>query len=1053
MISLLTNILIPSGRPKRLPLVIIVTISIATFTLLISMLSRTHSGIITISEPDVYTRERLVNDRFREEYWLRKKLDEVDDIARIGSFSATVGLNRNTDTTSVRSLLSLRGPNPSPGARPTPPAERSTEPNSQKPSIIEQFRDIMQYRNEIRSELIVTQLDDRHDIGGHTLIRLDFDASLIPGPSTTSTALILARLKRIPAGTMKNLGITTKIYDEWTAHLQATFDATSNALNGLIYTPDLTSRPTSRKLFDNFTLFLQRDNVRRLKLLPPMQNEYASIIYAQCQNELTDGGTQSTISLDNCIAERLSEQYYKLHQKVSDTVELRLFYDSMMKTLELPIEIAGGGNSGSTSVTPSPPAGTTAAEASTNAQTTAANDRPPKEAPNVPPPKGPSHVRLTEDMRNELSIDLQKENNRDLRAIFQAGQTLCEPTGRFRYPLLASVDSVIDDYRYISFYLPCPNIVPEHLRRLQRLVAFSSLMTNGNGRDDRSNTIVAMISLMHGRTLDQITDSFFSVDGGLDIIMSRSARPKYMLEKQAANLQGYPEQQLEIVRRTFASPLDTYAYDRAIVRFLEARVSSNDPEIALRTKTGASLSQFVESEVEGCETGRCRLKFKKVLPCGEILLTSQLLRGNLDHKAGERRDISIYSVSPKQQVDQYAIDRATKQTFDLGARIDAGLSGLETGEATADLLRDISNIDQSLQRHPIIVGFGEVGFRSAAEEQAAAEQIGPDGKPPSAATSANDAVPDCGERDTKRFKDSNAVTGTTIGWALRAPLDPRQLSSKQHTAIQRTLTATVSVPAWWPALEVELGSCWLDEDLDDMDSKLARQDVFAFCKELNLSYLDRISKFLPLTRPKDEAGRLNKMILELPTSIRSTSEISRTIGIEVIREPYIKESSRDTPKLEIGRPGELLLEGGRLWRSTVVTLGDYQRADEIIVIPSMDGVIARFNCIYPPPDENFRLINVLRMPGVLAIPSSNQDKILQNPSLNVQSDKNTATQQGQSTSKQSVVVWTSEGKTDPIFVDLLPFKTFATSGAGDTEKLAQIPCWINPGYSESESKQ
>jgi hypothetical protein len=57
--------------------------------------------------------------------------------------------------------------------------------------------------------------------------------------------------------------------------------------------------------------------------------------------------------------------------------------------------------------------------------------------------------------------------------------------------------------------------------------------------------------------------------------------------------------------------------------------------------------------------------------------------------------------------------------------------------------------------------------------------------------------------------------------------------------------------------------------------------------------------------------------------------------------------------LQVGEPADLILTGGRLWRSTEVTLGA-QTANEIVVLPNMEGIIAKFKCIKPQQPLNSR---------------------------------------------------------------------------------------------------
>ena len=50
----------------------------------------------------------------------------------------------------------------------------------------------------------------------------------------------------------------------------------------------------------------------------------------------------------------------------------------------------------------------------------------------------------------------------------------------------------------------------------------------------------------------------------------------------------------------------------------------------------------------------------------------------------------------------------------------------------------------------------------------------------------------------------------------------------------------------------------------------------------------------------------------------------------------------------VGKKADIVIEGGRLWRSTLVTLGT-QSADEIFVLPHMEGIVATFDCVRRPP--------------------------------------------------------------------------------------------------------
>jgi hypothetical protein len=88
--------------------------------------------------------------------------------------------------------------------------------------------------------------------------------------------------------------------------------------------------------------------------------------------------------------------------------------------------------------------------------------------------------------------------------------------------------------------------------------------------------------------------------------------------------------------------------------------------------------------------------------------------------------------------------------------------------------------------------------------------------------------------------------------------------------------------------------------------------------------------------------------IQVPGSVKNIKEKLR---YEVRKEPHVDLGAtklHGTQFLEMGRSARIILEGGRLWRSTVVTMGQ-QQAEKIEVLPDMRGIIAEFKCVKPPP--------------------------------------------------------------------------------------------------------
>lgn len=145
----------------------------------------TTLGSIWVDSPEIYTRERLVNDRFIQDAWLNRQLEKKDirDALQISedNVSARVG----TAASSV------------PGR--TAAASQAEGSGTPVESSLDRLRAEVDFREFIRNMAVENQLDDRHDLHGHSLYRFKFDASILPGNNTQATALIQIRLVGSPA--------------------------------------------------------------------------------------------------------------------------------------------------------------------------------------------------------------------------------------------------------------------------------------------------------------------------------------------------------------------------------------------------------------------------------------------------------------------------------------------------------------------------------------------------------------------------------------------------------------------------------------------------------------------------------------------------------------------------------------------------------------------------------------------------------------------------------------------------------------------------------------
>lgn len=132
-------------------------------------------GTIHVDQPEIYTRERLVNDRFEQDDWLRSRLAKTNELTF--DANARVRSERSRQVTSETTLGSTATPPTGSPALPTSVPDAPVRPASDP---IDDFADRVAYREEVRGEIIENQLDDTHDIAGNTLYHLKFDAAVIP---------------------------------------------------------------------------------------------------------------------------------------------------------------------------------------------------------------------------------------------------------------------------------------------------------------------------------------------------------------------------------------------------------------------------------------------------------------------------------------------------------------------------------------------------------------------------------------------------------------------------------------------------------------------------------------------------------------------------------------------------------------------------------------------------------------------------------------------------------------------------------------------------------
>lgn len=146
----------------------------------------TTQGRIYVDSPEVYTRERLVNDRYDQDYWLRTQLNQLDEqkiqlISRLSRTEISAAIktteNEQTNQEAVR------------------PANSNRQDGLKQLTFKQEFHIIAGIRDMIRQQILENMLDDRHDLTGNSVYGLKFDTTVIPGSNTRQRAFVHVKVK------------------------------------------------------------------------------------------------------------------------------------------------------------------------------------------------------------------------------------------------------------------------------------------------------------------------------------------------------------------------------------------------------------------------------------------------------------------------------------------------------------------------------------------------------------------------------------------------------------------------------------------------------------------------------------------------------------------------------------------------------------------------------------------------------------------------------------------------------------------------------------------
>ncbi len=134
-------------------------------------------GLIFVDSPEVYTRERLINERSSEEVWLNRKLEEADSPEALAGITRLI--EKRIELGAGAEIKDGDKPLDAPAAKP-----------GDYLSFDQKVRLQSANRDFILQKIVENRLDDRHDLAGNSLYILKFDTTVVANDHSNRRALV-----------------------------------------------------------------------------------------------------------------------------------------------------------------------------------------------------------------------------------------------------------------------------------------------------------------------------------------------------------------------------------------------------------------------------------------------------------------------------------------------------------------------------------------------------------------------------------------------------------------------------------------------------------------------------------------------------------------------------------------------------------------------------------------------------------------------------------------------------------------------------------------------
>ena len=971
-------------------------------------------GFLYLEAPQVYTRERLVNDRFTQANWLREQLERtgrdsfMEDFSRPSSASEQI--QRLTLMLRAEGLLA-------PSADGEKSGPQAAAPSSEQVALdrLELFDKVNVYRGAVRGELMDVQLDDGHDLDGNTLYRLNFNAVVAPfydRRSYPGSAVFMVRAMQPDRGLDEAQLIEDEkeLLRQWQREMQAFLTRVLEQRLEDFERQSALENPTDPKEDMALDWFMRTELVKTfltyLNNAPGEAEPYlATICNAKTHQKALAENEPSQWIRDCRINElsQLADFTYRTDAPSPDmlpshaagfrrSIELAHLvnvaqwpkvgpgsYDERCVFDEMNRPPPGNGRGQPPGAEEGPLAGTDpppAADPPASAAPAGGGlPNAPEGAGDGVPPVTPVSINddTTANGTDDPVANQTSPGGEDPETPAELNTRLArkclEPyTDPYRLRALIRLLSVTEDLHRHSLTASTgsrPGAAnrdgAENEETAQDPVA---PMTRQEARAAVADILVRVGDVLPERALHQLDPSGDEVRFTIEALKEEVAQ-LITDGGQLANLQ----QRCDTLPDTGADRHDAaikYARCRflyapssnvrgLLAEFIVARVRGDLSEFY--RETTPAVKEFLDVTTDGCMLTSCRIRVdllaKKEDAVAEAALAKKLAKA-LDERTN---GLSIYEIAPR-------ADTVIRHAGG-GRDVSVGLAAPQ-GRASADTSRR----DRTAYAEAVVLGFGQAPAAPGSE-----------------------------------LEDAQAV----FGWTVR----PQPRPGGGWTPSHHRLSAVVSVPSWWKRLDLEIHACWIGPQAAREHSETLFGTPSNICATVHGKKPSRTGPSAaaadtaqPAADPGGAGYFMRPVRVQLP---RSVDEVTARFNFDLVKTPYFDPAwKRDhdgaSNALTAGRPAHIALAGERLWRGTVVTI-DGQPADRITVLPDMKGVIAEFRCVRPAPG---------------------------------------ASPDGSDRSRAKLTVWTAEGRTKPMDVNIRPF-----DAVKDTDEK---PCYMQTSRATENGK-